>query len=157
MREGNTNGLRHGHARGGKVTGEWAAWKGMRQRCLSPSHKRYPLYGGRGISVCDRWRDSFEAFLEDMGPKPSPRHSIEREDVNGNYGPDNCRWATQREQCRNQRRNRIVVYQGRTMTLAELVELTGIEHSHLRYHLAQGRSPDEAVAFIRRKQGLQSC
>jgi hypothetical protein len=72
-------------------------------RCENPNVERYPHYGGRGISICEEWRESFEAFLRDMGRKPSPDHSIDRIDVNGNYEPGNCRWATDSEQQRNKR------------------------------------------------------
>src|SRR6266508_728705 len=81
---------------------EWRAWRNMRQRCKNRRHPKYRDYGGRGITVCDRWA-SFENFLADMGPKPSPAHSIDRIDVNGNYEPGNCRWATPKEQRLNQR------------------------------------------------------
>src|SRR5262245_33615736 len=82
-------------------------WRGMIRRCENPNDSRYEDYGARGISVCARWRDSFEAFAEDMGPRPSPDHSIDRyPNNNGNYEPGNCRWATQKQQARNMRTNR---------------------------------------------------
>ena len=82
---------------------EYGSWAMMKQRCLNPNSKNFKHWGGRGVEVCAHWRD-FLCFLADMGPKPSPKHSIDRIDVNGNYTPANCRWATPSEQRRNQRK-----------------------------------------------------
>ena len=84
-------------------TPEYRAWRDMLSRCENPNTRYYELYGGRGISVCDRWRGSFEMFYADMGPRPSPRHSIDRIDNDGDYEPGNCRWATWTEQNANKR------------------------------------------------------
>jgi hypothetical protein len=92
--------LKHGHKRVRGETTEYRIWKGIIQRCTNPQVRAWPRYGGRGITVCDRWRSSFENFLADMGARP-PGRSIDRIDNDGNYEPTNCRWATAVEQRAN--------------------------------------------------------
>lgn len=96
--------LSHGHNRVGRRTPEYRSWVGMIQRCTNPKAENYARYGGRGVTVCERWHD-FTNFLADMGPKPSPKHTIDRIDNEKGYEPGNCRWATVTEQNRNQRRH----------------------------------------------------
>ena len=91
---------------GMRGSSEWLAWMSLKARCLRKSDISYPRYGGRGINVCERWAASFEAFYADMGPKPSPKHSIDRINNDGNYEPGNCRWATASEQARNKSKPR---------------------------------------------------
>jgi hypothetical protein len=91
---------------GKRWTPEYKSWYGMKDRCNNPKSNPYKDYGGRGIEVCNKWLNSFEKFYEDMGQKPSPRHSIDRIDNEGNYTKGNCKWSTPKEQANNRRSNR---------------------------------------------------
>lgn len=129
---------------GSSETLEYGIWCRMKRRCDNPNDQDWSRYGGRGIRVCARWIASFVAFRDDMGPRPSPSHSVDRIDVNGNYEPGNCRWATSKEQGRNTRRNRIVSYRGRQMTLVEAVEISGLNYGTVKWRLQNGRTDEEA-------------
>lgn len=133
--------IKHGLAK----TPEYQIWKAMKARCYGVNHKNYAEYGGRGIKVCDRWRDSFETFYRDMGERPSKRHSIDRVDSNGDYSPDNCRWANQVEQTRNTRRNALLTYNGETKTIAEWADITGILSSTLYHRVYAGWTPEKTI------------
>lgn len=118
--------MTHGEAKKGRRSPEYSTWAAIIQRCEGVGAACFPDYGGRGITVCDRWRESYAAFLSDMGRRPSPANSIDRIDNDGNYEPGNCRWATKGEQARNKRSNRFVRYMGREMTLADAAETAGV-------------------------------
>lgn len=129
--------LTHGKSRlspCGPSTPEHQAWTGMRQRCYNPNAQRYPRYGARGIIVCARWHD-FAMFLADMGPRPEGM-TLDRKNNNGNYEPDNCRWATRKQQQRNHSRNIILSYNGESMTIIEWSEALGLNAGTLsgRFH-----------------------
>lgn len=126
-------------------TSEYAIWQQMMNRCYRPSVKGYMRYGGRGISVCERWH-TFTNFIADMGQRPSEKHSIDRIDGNGNYEPSNCRWATQKEQARNTSTNRIVTAFGQSKCIAEWAEEYSIGYATLRNRIVnKGWSIERAV------------
>jgi hypothetical protein len=128
-----------------KGTSEYTSWKSMLQRCSDPNSTNYPRYGGRGITVCDRWKHSFENFLADMGRKPSSKHSIEREENEGNYEPANCRWATSKEQSRNRRSNRMLTLNGRVQCLADWADETGLSYKTIQSRLLRGWSEEKTL------------
>jgi len=117
---------------------EYQVWAGMLQRCYNPKEPSYSNYGARGISVCPQWRDSFERFFKDMGRRPSPKHSLDRIDNSAGYSPANCRWASKKEQARNQRGNHVLTLKGKSMTVVQWAEVTGISISALRHRLERG-------------------
>lgn len=120
-------------------------WDKMKSRCGNPSDAAYESYGGRGIAVCDRWLNSFELFAVDMGPRPLGS-SMDRIDNNKGYTPDNCRWVTPKEQCRNRRSNRRITVDGIEKTVAEWGEALGAARALLIYdRLSKGWSHKEAV------------
>lgn len=128
------NAKTHGATTSGTPTAEYNIYSGMKRRCLNPNEKAYPRYGGRGIKVCDRWLNSFENFLADVGPRPSPHHSIDRYPNNdGNYEPGNVRWATRIEQANNTSKNRHTIHEGEPITIGGLARKTGIPFNYL-YH-----------------------
>lgn len=109
---------------------ERSVWKSMRGRCQNPNVTGYQYYGGRGITVCERW-NSFANFLADMGPRPSSGHSIERKDNDGSYSPENCCWATRLEQACNVQKSRRITHDGRTQTISQWARELNMEYNTL--------------------------
>lgn len=128
----------------GKAESTYAIWKAMIQRCTNPSNKSYPDYGGRGISVCERWVRSFEAFHEDMGDRPEGL-SLDRRDNNLGYSKDNCRWATKVTQANNTRSNRFIEHNGERRTIAQWGRITGLGSAVILTRLFRGASDEEAI------------
>lgn len=142
-----TANLRSGHTRscgclkidgkhGSCAAPEYHIWVGIRTRCLTASNKAYKHYGGRGIKICERWGE-FNNFFADMGQRPSPKHSVERVDNNGDYCPENCVWAVQKAQARNKRTNRYITFNGETLCLKDWSLKLKIPHSTLSKRLAK--------------------
>jgi hypothetical protein len=130
-------------------TSEYSSWYNMKTRCLNPNSTNYSKWGGRGITICDRWIDSFENFLRDMGNKPSPKHSLDRKDLNGNYEPLNCRWATKEEQMNNMSTNKRITHNNSTKTLSEWSMEINIKYDRLKYLIKRGNSIGDVLAMIK--------
>lgn len=143
--EARARAITHGRSK----TPEYRSWCSMNSRCNNRGHHAYPHYGGRGITVCERWK-SFELFLADMGPRPSLKHSIDRIDVNGNYEPGNCRWATTLEQRLSSRGVRNVEINGVTRRLKEWADISAIPFDVLFKRLQAGWDPMRAITQPRR-------
>lgn len=126
-------------------TPEYRAWQTMRLRCIDPNNPAYPAYGGRGIVVCERWLNDPQAFVDDMGPKPTPSHEIDRIDNDKGYEPSNCRWVTRKENCRNRRTNRILEFRGERAPLVEWCERLGLSVSAIEKRVAAGWSVETAL------------
>ena len=119
-RKGNTRSKKHGMS----FSREYSTWRAMLDRCENKTYREYPDYGGRGIKICERWHD-FNNFYADMGERPEGT-TLDRIDNNGNYEPSNCRWATAKTQSNNRRSNTLITYNGRTQTLQQWADETGI-------------------------------
>ena len=143
---------RHGHARKGKDTSKlYKSWAHLKSRCLNPNDPKYPDYGGRGITVCDRWINGdgtlsgFECFAADMGPHPGKGYTIDRIDNDGPYAPENCRWSTAAEQARNTRRTRHYTLNGETLCLTDWARRNGMSDRTLRMRLLAGWDIERAL------------
>lgn len=125
----------------------YTIWQAMKRRCYLETDKNYHRYGGRGIKVCDRWLDSFESFLEDMGIPDDIGLQIDRINNDGNYEPSNCRWATRFEQARNKSNSRIVEHNGKSLTISQWEEITGVKRETIAQRLSYGHSPAIALGY----------
>lgn len=124
----------------------YVCWFSMKARCYNPRTINYADYGGRGITVCQRWRESFANFLADMGQRPADGMELDRKDNNGNYTPANCRWVTAKVNARNRRSNRMLTYRGETHTMAEWAEIAGLPQRILKARMKLGWSVEEAIS-----------
>lgn len=142
-----TNLSRRTHGKRGKrLLKEYDIWVEMRARCRNPRHRSYRHYGGRGITICPAWLESFEAFYRDMGPKPEET-SLERVDNDGPYSPDNCRWIPKQQQSRNRRNCLKVTYRGQQVKLVDLAEEAPVSLRTLRFRIFRyGMSVEEAMS-----------
>lgn len=138
---------RHGAARRQTTTAEYRSWSNAKNRCYNPNNRSYARYGERGIRMCEKWINDFEAFLADMGPRPSANHSIDRIDVNGSYEPTNCRWADRRTQSRNRTSNRMVVFKGIEMPAAEVPRSVRVPYQTFLHRLDRGWSAEQAATI----------
>ena len=126
-------------------TPEYGVWRQMVARCTKPGHANYHRYGARGITVCDRWRTDFAAFLADMGERPTPLHTLERKDNGGPYSPQNCVWATKTRQQRNKRDTRLLDFRGVSKPLADWADQFGIRPGTIRSRLRYGWPVERAL------------
>ena len=154
--------FKHGQARAVGQTVEFKAWTAIKERCLNVKSKQFSRYGGRGIVICDRWLDDFAAFLADMGPRPTPTHSIDRIDNMAGYfcgkvvcktcgghvrQRPNCRWATKKQQGRNRRTNRVIEHAGCRLTMTEWSEVLGIKRATLDSRFHNGWTTEQALTM----------
>lgn len=145
---------KHGQRRRSETSSEYISWRCMINRCYSPQVDGYEYYGAKGISVCDRWRLSFSNFFEDMGQKPSKKHTIERDDVFGNYEPANCRWATQKEQDRNKSNSHWIEYNGEKMIASDWARKLGISCGRFLLYI-KSNGLEKAVKYFTDKSELR--
>jgi len=125
-------------------TSEYRAWRAAKSRCNNPNNISFKNYGERGIKMCKAWSDDFVVFVTDMGKRPSSKHSLDRNDNDGDYGPNNCRWATRAEQNRNSRQNRFLTFRNRTYCFTDWANILGMNRRTLRDRFDRGWSIEKA-------------
>lgn len=149
FRPGHKTNVRHGHSVG-VASPEYRCWIDIKRRCLNPAVKYFDYYGGRGVSICARWENSFENFFADVGPRPTPKHTIDRfPNKNGNYEPGNVRWATRQEQIDNRRNTRMITIRGETLSITQACKKFGFNRKLITTRLERGWSPEDAITPAR--------
>lgn len=138
------------HQGGLSASPEYGAWQNMKLRCLKPNHPQYHNYGARGISIHPEWIESFAAFLQDVGLRPSPQHSLERIDVDGNYEPGNVTWETAKAQARNRRSSLRIAIDGEVKSLPEWAAIYGLSRKTIEWRIKNGWDPAKAVITPRK-------
>lgn len=150
--------VKHGQAKRGKVTREYHVWISMIQRCCNPNDEAYPRYGGRGITVCDEWRESFAVFKkfidEKLGPKPSKNYTLDRKDNNKGYNPDNLQWATRKAQAENRRSSKQVVYKDRVQCLMQWATELNLPYHTIKKRILEGWTVVQAFETPIRKRAI---
>lgn len=136
----------------GKRTSEYCCYLKMKSRCYCVNNAKYKNYGERGIKVCDRWVNSYENFIKDMGLKPSKDYSIERIDVNGNYEPSNCKWGTLLEQASNKTNTVRIEINGSQVCQSELARICKVHDHSISYQLSKGKSGNEIISYYKNKK-----
>ena len=149
----------HGHnkarlSHGMHESPEYKAWTEMRGRCTNPRNSRYKTYGKRGIAICAEW-NSFTTFYRDLGPRPSPEHSLHRVNNDLGYNKDNCEWTTDDVQMNATTRNTFVSFHGDRLTVAQLAKRAGLKYHTLLSRLLRGAAPENAVFAVRREKSLR--
>lgn len=143
--------IKHGCSKSKEITAEYRTWSNILSRCYNKKASAYERYGGVGISVCKRWRDSFENFLLDMGERPSKFHSIDRyPDKNGNYCPENCRWATLKEQAQNKNNNVWYEKDGIKMIQSDWSKKLNVTDNAIKFHMKSGKTFSETHDILMR-------
>lgn len=139
---------KHGHKSGGRYTPEYIAWSNIIARCCNSNAQAFKNYGGRGITICSEWRQSFELFLSYVGYRPGKEYEIDRIDNDGHYEPGNVRWATRKTNCRNRRNTKWVEFKGERMSMIDAAERAGVPYVKVKARIRRAGSFEEAIRRI---------
>lgn len=148
----NNNLRKHGYTAAGVKSRTYKTWSGLKTRCYNPNNKGHENYGAKGVGICDRWLNSFENFLEDMGERPIGKTLDRYPNMNGNYEPSNCRWATPKQQGENTRKSRVFEHNGISMNVSDWAKHFNTHRSNILKHLKKGRTIEQLVRFYEYKK-----